>query len=478
MRAIAGVTGLLVIAATARAETPPQLDAATTLVTTTAELIAAFAAAQPGEIIELAPGTYALGQGLVTPRAGTAEQPIVVRSGGLGQAVIESSVVEAIHVTEAFWSFEHLELRGVCADDSTCEHAFHITGNADSTRVYRCRMVDFNAQIKGNGDTVGPGDVRVWPDDVAIIDSELYDTRPRQTANPVTKIDVVGGRRWVLAYNDIHDFEKAQGDTVSYAAFLKGNSRDGTMNNNRVVCADAFAGGVRIGLSLGGGGSGPDSICEDGTCTPEHQNGLIHDNLIAHCTDVGIYLNEAASTRIIHNTIYDTTGVDVRFATSSADLRNNLIGGAIRDRDGGTHTEATNLTQIAPANWAAWFTDPDGVEFGLRSGAVFVDAGTIVADVQQDYCGNDRDDGEPDIGALEFDDDLQDPAVMCSGVVPPVGQDASTGNDAPGGTNPGGGGCCDTAGAAGDPTGALILVMVVAGLLWWRRDGRSAPRDP
>src|SRR5688572_18442030 len=106
MRAIAGVTGLLVIAATARAETPPQLDAATTLVTTTAELVAAFAAAQPGEIIELAPGTYALGQGLVTPRAGTAEQPIVVRSGGLGQAVIESSVVEAIHVTEAFWSFE------------------------------------------------------------------------------------------------------------------------------------------------------------------------------------------------------------------------------------------------------------------------------------------------------------------------------------------------------------------------------------
>jgi hypothetical protein len=470
--------GLVLIASVARGESLPAPDAATTLVTTTDELIAAFAAAQPGHIIELAPGTYVLNQGLVTPRPGAPGEPIVVRSGSLGQAIIESNVVEAIHVTEAYWTFESLEIHGTCPDDSTCEHAFHITGNADFTRIYGCRLRDFNAQIKGNGDTVGPGGVRVWPDDVAITATVLFDTRPRQTANPVTKIDVVGGRRWLIANNRIYDFEKAQGDTVSYAAFLKGNSRDGEMRNNRVICSQEFTGGTRIGLSLGGGGSGPDSICEDATCTPEHQNGLLHDNLIAHCSDVGIYLNEAMNTEIIHNTIYDTAGVDVRFATSSADVRNNLIGGPIRDRDGGVHTATANLTDIAAADWNAWFVAPDALDFGLRAGGAFVDQGVLVPDLLYDLCGNDRDDGEPDLGAQEFDDDLEDPAVMCS-VAPPVGQDAGASNDAgPIDPGAGGGGCCDTSGAAGDPTGALILVVLVAGLLWWRRDGGSPPRDP
>src|SRR6185503_17783326 len=108
----------------------------------------------------------------------------------------------------------------------------------------------------------------VYPDDVVITETQFYDTRPRQTSNPVTKLDVVGGRRWILSHNTFHDFEKAGGDGVSYAAFFKGNSRDGQMLFNRVTCAQAFTGGTRIGLSLGGGGTGPDSICDDGTCTP------------------------------------------------------------------------------------------------------------------------------------------------------------------------------------------------------------------
>src|SRR5678815_2113929 len=105
-------------------------------------------------------------------------------------------------------------------------------------------------RIKGNGDLVGAAGEMVWPDDVVIAFNELYDTRARQTANPVTKIDVVGGRRWSIQHNHIRDFEKAQGDTVSYAAFLKGNSRDGVMAFNTVVCAQAFAGGTRLGLCL------------------------------------------------------------------------------------------------------------------------------------------------------------------------------------------------------------------------------------
>jgi hypothetical protein len=441
---------------TAWGESAAPPDAATTYVSNVAELQAAFAAAQAGDIIELAPGTYAIDQSLVTGNPGDAFERIIVRSGGSGIAVLESTLAETIHVTQPFWGFEYLEIRGVCPDDSTCEHAFHITGNADSTRVRNCVMRDFNAQIKGNGDTVGAGGVRVWPDDVEISHNEIYDTRSRQTANPVTKIDVVGGRRWLISDNDIHDFEKAGGDMISYAAFLKGNSRDGVMRNNKVVCSLGFTGGVRIGLSLGGGGSGPDPICEDGTCTPEHQNGVIHDNLIAHCSDVGIYLNEARSTEIYHNTIYDTAGVDVRFAESTANLRNNLIGGVLRDRDGGAHIDRVNLIGIAPADWQAWFVDPDALNFGLTSGGAVVDAGEVIPGIITDYCYNDRDDGDPDLGAVEYDDDVMDIGVMCVLRNPPVGVDAGDPT-----VPPNGAGCCS---ASADPTGSLLLVGLV-GLL-------------
>jgi MYXO-CTERM domain-containing protein len=453
MRARAVVVVGLFLGSPAAAESPGFPDAATMTVSDVAGLQAAFAQATAGEIIELLPGTYVITASLTTGNSG-----VTIRAAGpLGSVVLESSVVEAIRVTQPNWTFQRLEVRGVCADDSTCEHAFHVTGLADGTTIVGCRLVDFNAQIKGNGAPVGPAGAMVWPDDVAIVGNELFDTRARQTANPVTKIDVVGGRRWQIVGNDLHDYEKAGGDQVSYGAFLKGNSREGLMHRNRVVCAQAFAGGTRIGLSLGGGGSAPDSICEDATCTPEHQAGWIQDNVIAHCSDVGIYLNEATSTMVLHNTIYDTAGVDFRFATSTGAVSSNLIGGAVRDRDGGTHVEFDNLVGITPAEWTAWFTDPDAVQFGLRDGTDFVDRGANGVNLRLDFCGNDRDDGAPDIGAVEYDVDLVDPMQFCS-PLRTAAQDAATADAAgPGATGDGGGCGCRT---GGDPAAGLALLAL------------------
>lgn len=58
-------------------------------------------------------------------------------------------------------------------------------------------------------------------------------------------------------------------------------------------------------------------------------------NLVVGCSDVGIYLNSAADSRIEDNTLVDTAGIDVRFATSSARIDGNLVDGPIRSRDGG-----------------------------------------------------------------------------------------------------------------------------------------------
>jgi len=222
----------------------------------------------------------------------------------------------------------------------------------------------------------------------------------------VTKIDVVGGRRWIVRANLIHDFEKGGGDSISYAAFLKGNSRDGLFERNLVICERDFSGGVRLGLSFGGGGTSPGSICESGTCTPEHQNGIMRNNIIVNCpADVGIYLNAATNSRIQHNTLYNTTGIDVRFPASTADLRNNLMSGLIDDRDGGTFTSAGDLTGVSLASLATWFQAPALADFRLLNGATFVDLGVAAPLVVDDYCANLRDDGLPDIGAVEYDGD-------------------------------------------------------------------------
>ncbi|QQR75961.1 MAG: right-handed parallel beta-helix repeat-containing protein [Holophagales bacterium] len=371
-------------------------------VSTSAQLVAAIDAAVAGDVITLAPGTYAVAQSLLCDAPGTASAPIVVRAASPGTAEIRFDAVEGFKVSAPHWIFEDLVVRGVCALDDDCEHAFHLVGAADFTHIRNSRLLDFNAQVKGNGEGVPT----VFPDDVVIEGCELANAAPRSTANPVTPIDVVGGRRWIVRANFIHDHQKAGGDQVSYAAFLKGNSRDGLFERNLVICERDHAGGVRLGLSFGGGGSGPDPICEDGVCSPEHQNGTMRNNLIVNCPqDVGIYLNEAFGTRLFHNTLIATTGIDVRFAASTAEIRGNLVSGSIRNRDGGTSTSSGNLTGVALAQFQAWFVDPLAADLTLVDGTAFVDQGTPLAAVPADYCANRRDDGSPDLGAVEYDGD-------------------------------------------------------------------------
>jgi hypothetical protein len=388
-------------------------------------LIAAINAAAAGDRILLAAGTYPINVNLNCTAAGTAAQPIEVRAVTARSVLLRfanaSGITEGFKVSAPHWQFEGLDIEGACIDDSDCEHAFHLTGNADFTILRNNEVRDFNAQLKSNTASQGSG---LFPDDVLIERNAFYDTHGRNTANPVTKLDVVGGRRWIVRANTIHDYEKLGGDTVSYAAFLKGNSRDGLFERNLVICERDFAGGVRLGLSFGGGGSSPGGICEYGACTPEHQNGVMRNNLILHCPDVGIYLNSALGTRLEHNTLYDTSGIDVRFSASTAEVRNNLLSGQIRNRDGGSSTQSGNLSQVALASFADWFVNSALADFRLVDGTSFVNQGVAAPLVLDDYCGNDRNDGARDIGAFEYDSDFACITTMGGGLVDTIFADS------------------------------------------------------
>ena len=197
-----------------------------------------------------------------------------------------------------------------------------------------------------------------------------------------------------------------------------------------MVCEYLHTGGVRLGLSLGGGGSSPDSICEQSDCSIEHVRGILRNNVIARCpADVCIYLNEAVDSKITHNTLYDCTGLDARFGVTVADVRNNVLSGSIRERDGATTTLGSNLEGMSPDDWTDWFADPANLDFSVVDGFAIIDAGETLADVSDDFCENLRDDGLPDIGAVEYDGD-----VACITTEPWCPEDAGTVTDT--GTEP------------------------------------------
>jgi hypothetical protein len=340
------------------------------LVGSLARLREAVGRAQPGDVIELLPGTYRLDYPALHMLAnGTARAPIALRAARLGDVVIESNTLEAFKVHGAYWIFENLAMRGVCDDDAGCEHALHVVGGAAHVVIRNNRLSDFNAQIKVNGE-----DGRT-PDDGLVEDNTLDDSRPRHTENPVTPVDLDAASRWRVTGNLIADFIKTDGNRVSYGAFAKAAGDHTLFNRNVVLCEYRLRGypGARVGLSFGGGGSDP-GIRRDGDISGREQAAsTMRDNLVAFCSDVGIYLNQAAATVLDHNTLIDTAGIDARFADTSAEVTDNIVDGAIRARDGGTLRAAGNLASPLLGLFLGWhparalFSDPGRLDLLWRS---------------------------------------------------------------------------------------------------------------
>jgi hypothetical protein len=288
--------------------------------------------ADPGDVILLQPGVYPVrGTYITFRRGGTPTDPITLRAPRLGLATLESELPEALKVEAPHWRFENLVLRGVCTDDSACDNGFHIVGGAEDTILRNVRIEDFNAQIKINGENGR------FPDRGRIQHTTLIDTHGRRTAAPVTPIDLVGANDWAIEDTLIADFVKLSGNTVSYGAYAKGDARGTIFTRNVILCEWRSRGAKSqtIGLSFGGGGTGWETRRDLGRSGYEHADGVMENNLIAFCSDDAIYLNRAANTVVRHNTLIGTSGIDVRYVESTAEIAGNLMDGAIRERDDG-----------------------------------------------------------------------------------------------------------------------------------------------
>ena len=369
------------------------------VVTSASQALSAIDRAEAGAVITFLPGAYRFGSAsIAVNRAGTANSPIRVRAVRPGTVILEFDMVEGFHVSAPYWSFENLTIRGVCANHSSCEHAFHVVGKAAHFSARNNTIVDFNAHFKINGSGA------LFPDHGIIEGNTLTNSSIRRTDNPVTPIDLVAASHWVVRNNLITDFVKAGSDQISYGGFAKGAGADNRFERNVILCEHRLQNiaGRRVGLSLGGGGTSP-AACRDGRCVVEQENSAIQANLIAFCSDDGIYVNRAARSRIAHNTLIDTAGIAVRFPESSAEVEGNLVDGVIRSRDGGllhdTDNHASTLTRLYLGSHPvrSLFVDAKGLNFAWRADPPH----RATADTAPlDLCGGERL-SPPSYGAFE-----------------------------------------------------------------------------
>ncbi|MET0857193.1 MAG: right-handed parallel beta-helix repeat-containing protein [Telluria sp.] len=309
-----------------------------------AEVSDAIAQAAPGDVLTLLPGRYTFGQSLRLARPGRPDSKITLRAMRADEVFVDFATEQGFIVTAPDWRVENLTIRGACAAQADCEHAFHVVGEAARFAAINNTITDFNAHFKINGERGR------FPDDGLIEGNTLSNGSVRETGGSVTVIDMVGVNGWIIRRNLISEFVKGGGDRISYGAFAKGGGARNVFEQNVVICESRLRGaaGQRVGLSLGGGGSGK-QYCRDQQCITEQDQGVIRSNLIASCSDAGIYLNRAAGSRVLHNTLLDTTGIQARFGDTTGDVEGNLVDGQIAARNGASLRLRENRATAAAA---------------------------------------------------------------------------------------------------------------------------------
>ena len=362
-------------------------------------LLRALRQAGAGDTILLEPGEYRVtARKLRLGKAGTARKPIHVRAAAYGEARLLFDSLEGFLVDRPFWVFENLDIRGQCSKHAQCEHAFHVVGRGRGFVLRNSHLRDFNAAIKANG--LGRGEQGDYPDHGLLYRNTIRNTSARQTSNPVTHVDIVGASHWRLQGNFIADAAKAQGNKISYAAFFKGGGSHNIAEGNLVLCQWQVPGSyARVGLSLGGGGTGK-AHCRSPECRSEQKNGVLRYNLVLNClNDTGIHLNKASASSVHNNLLLNTAGISATQPASGGYINANLFDGSIDLRRGAAPSIGDNRPlRNCTSNWLVLLGRCRGVTLAGVGRGDFnpVDLGDLAAGPSDgvgplaDFCGRIR----------------------------------------------------------------------------------------
>ncbi len=378
---------------------------ATLYVSDSKALLEALRQVKPGETIVVAAGDYVIKSKRfnTSSEVATADSPITLLAEQPGSVNLLMQTSEGIFLHQPYWTINGFRFE---CTSSKCEHAVHIVGNADYTTISNNEFVNFNAALKINGYT----DQNLYPDNGTIINNYFYSTSPQKTGSPVTPINIDHGDHWQVSKNIIRDFIKTRGNQISYGAFMKGGTTSGIFENNLIVCNTSKTrySGSQVGLSIGGGG-----MKDRRNKAPyEANNTVIRNNIISHCNDVGIYINRGQNSLVNNNTIYNTSGIDIRFPESSATIINNIVSGKLRERDNGRLVKDEGNLVYGRGFWHnddklnQVFLSPEIGNFTIRDDSVDIHKTALPYPVESaaqttDFCGQPVTDKEVYLGAFK-----------------------------------------------------------------------------
>lgn len=378
---------------------PALVLAAVVPVTTAAALGDAVRNASPGDVIEVAPGTYSISGKIRTGKAGTKESPITIRgTGATADTKLDfRDTDEGLVIGHSDWIIEHVWVNGAC-DGGGCGNGaggIHVNAGGDRVIIRYSKITNWEQNIKSDrSDSAEPTDGQ-------IIGNEISNTG-NGFGNGGTGIDLVGGVRWYIAGNYVHDWAR---DAIRYGIFVKGGARDAIIERNLVVGSkDLPAGsGAYVGISFGGGGTGrqycaPDNRVADG-CTCEAFAGIARNNIVAHTNDSALHTKRACGSVFASNTVHDSgTGLQIQIeGTSVVSLANSVLDGKIS----GKATDDTNALSLGVAGLKKIYADPDALGFGKGSDpSAAAGKAKPRADVTNDYFGHAR--SANDLGAIEL----------------------------------------------------------------------------
>jgi len=490
-------------------------------------------AAEPGDRVVIAPGTYE--EDLSTESEGAEDARITVVAGEPG-AVVITSPGEVLQVDHAHWTFEdiifdgqfgtadaldinddadHLILSGVEVRNSgrDCIDMGAPSGvQIVRSIIHHCLHYDSGDESRQDAHGIAAGAVR----DLQIIDTDIHtfsgdglQLDPNREEPGWDDVHVKRSRIWL---------EPLAEDTNGFLA--------GQVPGENAVDTKTMSGGERANLTIDdtevwGFRNGVDFSNQAALLLKENINAVIRRTHI-HSSEIGLRVRgpsdarpEGAHVRLISSLIHDVD-VAVRYEDDTAELKLwHITFGAnitqiFRDVESDS-TEPSIINSLFVADAlpgaaddtdtnavasTADFVDMEGGDYHLSDDAVGIDQGTPITEVSQDMDGNDRVVGvAPDLGAYEwgqtedtgdFGEDTGMSDTGTSEAPDPEDEDTADADESDTGTTssglPGGGiGAADAVGEKGGcgcatkparaPVAALMLILVSVG---FRRRHSSA----
>lgn len=363
-------------------------------VSTVGELVAAIAAASPGDEITLADGAYDLAGIVAVTRPGAADQRIFVRARNARRATITVCADIGFRIDAPYWVFEDLVLRSRCTRES--DHAFQVIGRGSDLIIRRNRSEDFFAHVKLNG-TEGR-----WPDRFWAIDNEFRATMPIPADGPFNVLNIDGGDAHVIRANRFVDIAV---DAARHASsiYLKATTRDALVEQNLVVCLKTLSSvGPTRGI-WGGDQTGTGGIC-DGDCA--NVRNVNRNNIVLNCQGgsgnrFGLGSTNERDVSYLHNLVHRVTQNFYVGANPGPVLfRANLLYADFLYTDGPGRPTLEDNTMVGAAGMAELYADPDRADFTLRPGQALPRVARD-ARVLHDFCGHPRREST-EIGPIDY----------------------------------------------------------------------------